>query len=239
MAFRMTRRAFAALVSGILACSLVGPAAARRFSSRRMGWGHGHGKAGQGQLARGRRARLHQGRGGGLASARGGGGARMLENGGNAIDAAAAIQFALNVVEPQFSGIGGGGFMVIHLAKQNKTFVVESREKAPAAATPDMFLGQTFTGASTSGLAVGVPARSWAWITRCASGAPSRCATRCVRRSSWPKRASRSIASWRPTSTARAPPCSRRPRRSSVCRTAVRCPKAICSNSPTSPRPSA
>ena len=82
-------------------------------------------------------------------------------------------------------------------------------------------------------------ARSWAWITRCASGAPSRCATRCVRRSSWPKRASRSIASWPPTSTARAPPCSRRPRRSSVCRTAVRCPKAICSSSPTSPRPSA
>ncbi|WP_019142046.1 gamma-glutamyltransferase [Noviherbaspirillum massiliense] len=84
-------------------------------------------------------------------------GARMLEQGGNAIDAAAAIQFALNVVEPQFSGIGGGGFMMIHLAKSNKTFIIDSREKAPAAATPDMFLNQSFDAASTSGHAVGVP----------------------------------------------------------------------------------
>lgn len=92
-------------------------------------------------------------------------GARALERGGNAIDAAAAIQFALNVVEPQFSGIGGGGFMMIHLAKTNQTFAIDCREKAPAAATPDMFLDLTkpgnppfsFTDASTSGIAVGVP----------------------------------------------------------------------------------
>jgi gamma-glutamyltranspeptidase/glutathione hydrolase len=84
-------------------------------------------------------------------------GARMLEQGGNAIDAAAAIQFALNVVEPQFSGIGGGGFMMIHLAKRNETFIVDSREKAPAAATADMFLNQAFADASTSGHSVGVP----------------------------------------------------------------------------------
>ncbi|OQY57472.1 MAG: gamma-glutamyltransferase [Desulfobacteraceae bacterium 4572_88] len=88
-------------------------------------------------------------------------GAKVLENGGNAIDAAAAIQFALNVVEPQFSGIGGGGFMMIHLAETGETFILESREKAPAAATPDMFMsdGEAISWAerTSSGIAVGVP----------------------------------------------------------------------------------
>jgi gamma-glutamyltranspeptidase/glutathione hydrolase len=84
-------------------------------------------------------------------------GVRILANGGNAIDAAAAIQFALNVVEPQFSGIGGSCFMMIYLSKTGETIVVESREKAPAAATADMFRGFDYQTASTSGLAVGVP----------------------------------------------------------------------------------
>ena len=89
-------------------------------------------------------------------------GAKMLREGGNAIDAAAAIQFALNVVEPEFSGIGGGGFLMIHLANGNRTFVVEGREKAPASADTTLFTNpdgsnQGFTPASTSGQAVGVP----------------------------------------------------------------------------------
>lgn len=88
-------------------------------------------------------------------------GARMLAAGGNAVDAAAAVQFALNVVEPQSSGIGGGGFMLVHLGRTGETFIVDSRERAPAAASADMFapdgLAMPFSMASTSGLAVGVP----------------------------------------------------------------------------------
>jgi gamma-glutamyltranspeptidase/glutathione hydrolase len=88
-------------------------------------------------------------------------GARLLAEGGNAIDAAAAVQFALNVVEPQSSGIGGGGFMMIRLAKTGEIAIVDSRERAPAAASTDMFAPDgepmPFRLASTSGLAVGVP----------------------------------------------------------------------------------
>jgi gamma-glutamyltranspeptidase/glutathione hydrolase len=82
-------------------------------------------------------------------------GAQVLEKGGNAIDAAVAIAYALNVVEPQSAGIGGGGFMMIHHAASGRTFYIDSREKAPALATRDMFVG--VPNPSLQGVAVGVP----------------------------------------------------------------------------------
>lgn len=89
-------------------------------------------------------------------------GARVLASGGNAVDAAVATQFALNVVEPQMSGIGGGGFMMIYLAKEGKVVTIDCREQAPAGATPQMFLDESgrplpFEVALQSGHAVGVP----------------------------------------------------------------------------------
>ena len=82
-------------------------------------------------------------------------GAQILEQGGNAIDAAVAIVYALNVVEPQSAGIGGGGFMMIHLAGTRQTFFIDTREKAPAGARRDMFVG--VPNSTLQGVAVGVP----------------------------------------------------------------------------------
>lgn len=89
-------------------------------------------------------------------------GANVLKNGGNAVDAAVAIQFALNVVEPMMSGIGGGGFMMVYDAKTKKTTVINSRERAPKGAKPDMFLDKDgkpipFEQRVMKGTAVGVP----------------------------------------------------------------------------------
>ena len=61
-------------------------------------------------------------------------GAEMLRAGGNAIDALLAVQWALNVVEPQSSGIGGGAFIVYFEAKTGKVYAFDGREEAPAGA---------------------------------------------------------------------------------------------------------
>ncbi|SFJ46348.1 gamma-glutamyltransferase [Thermoflavimicrobium dichotomicum] len=89
-------------------------------------------------------------------------GAEVLKDGGNAVDAAVAIQFALNVTEPMMSGIGGGGFMMVYEGKSKKVTIINSRERAPKSAHPRMFLDANgkeipFPVRSTQGYAVGVP----------------------------------------------------------------------------------
>jgi gamma-glutamyltranspeptidase/glutathione hydrolase len=84
-------------------------------------------------------------------------GIERLRAGGNAIDAAAAMQFVLNVVEPQSSGIGGGAFLLIHLAATGENVVIDAREVAPATASADQFAAHSYDENSTNGIAVGVP----------------------------------------------------------------------------------
>ncbi|MCS3840352.1 gamma-glutamyltranspeptidase/glutathione hydrolase [Pseudomonas sp. JAI111] len=87
-------------------------------------------------------------------------GVDVLKNGGNAVDAAVAVGYALAVVYPAAGNLGGGGFMTIQLADGRKTFL-DFREKAPLAAKADMYLdkeGNVVPDLSTRGhLAVGVP----------------------------------------------------------------------------------
>lgn len=87
-------------------------------------------------------------------------GADIMQAGGNAVDAAVATGFALAVVHPAAGNIGGGGFMLIRMA-DGKAHFVDYREKAPAAATRDMYLdaqGNVIPGASEIGYkAIGVP----------------------------------------------------------------------------------
>ncbi len=87
-------------------------------------------------------------------------GVDVLKRGGNAVDAAVAVGYALAVVYPAAGNLGGGGFMTIQLADGRKTFL-DFRETAPKGATANMYLdkdGNVIKGLSTKGhLAVGVP----------------------------------------------------------------------------------
>ena len=89
-------------------------------------------------------------------------GHQMLQQGGNAVDAAIAVQMVLNLVEPQSSGIGGGAFMLFHHGRDGVLTAYDGRETAPAAAQPDRFLDNEgkplkFYDAVVGGRSVGVP----------------------------------------------------------------------------------
>lgn len=88
-------------------------------------------------------------------------GLEILSQGGNAFDAAVAVSAALAVVEPSGSGLGGGGFYLLHRAKDGFETMLDARESAPAAATRDMYLdkaGNPVDNASIVGpLAAGIP----------------------------------------------------------------------------------
>jgi gamma-glutamyltranspeptidase / glutathione hydrolase len=88
-------------------------------------------------------------------------GVEILEQGGNAVDAAVAVGFALAVTLPRAGNIGGGGFMIVHRADRNETKALDFRETAPATARKDMYL--TAAGEAdmnlpqNTGLGIGIP----------------------------------------------------------------------------------
>ncbi len=88
-------------------------------------------------------------------------GFEVLSQGGNAFDAAVAVSAALSVVEPSGSGLGGGGFWLLHRASDGFETMVDGREKAPLSATKNMFLdqqGNVIKGLSKNGaLSAGIP----------------------------------------------------------------------------------
>ncbi|WP_371867583.1 gamma-glutamyltransferase [Duganella guangzhouensis] len=91
----------------------------------------------------------------------------ILNQGGNAIDAAVAAAATLGVTDPFSCGIGGGGFMVIYLAKDKRVITIDHRETAPASFTPTVFLKdgkeRDFETVVASGMSVGVPGTVRGW----------------------------------------------------------------------------
>jgi len=91
----------------------------------------------------------------------------ILNQGGNAVDAAVAAAATLGVTDPFSCGIGGGGFMVVYLAKDKRVITIDHRETAPASFSPNVFLDNgkpvDFDTAVASGASVGVPGTVRGW----------------------------------------------------------------------------
>jgi gamma-glutamyltranspeptidase / glutathione hydrolase len=137
-----------------------GPATARPVLHRAVSPGHQHPN----------RHAVATGRGGAVSSVdldASRAGISALRKGGNAVDAAVATAATLGVTEPYVAGPGGGGFMVIYLARQHRVVTINGRETCPAACTRNLFVENgkplAFEEARHSGLAVGVPGMVAQW----------------------------------------------------------------------------
>ena len=121
-------------------------------------------------------------------------GLEVLQEGGNAVDAAATVAFALAVSLPRAGNIGGGGFMIVHDAASGDTVAIDYREKAGGNAFRDMFLDEageadaekSATAASRWACPAPWPAWRWRWSVTVRSASPRRWS----RPSSSPSRAS-------------------------------------------------
>lgn len=95
-------------------------------------------------------------------------GLEIMAMGGNSFDAAVAVSAALGVVEPGSSGIGGGGFWLLHRAADDFSTMVDGRETAPSAATTDMFIGPDGEvdrdGTVNGPISAGIPGSPAAWV---------------------------------------------------------------------------
>ncbi|SMG37181.1 gamma-glutamyltransferase [Dethiosulfovibrio salsuginis] len=99
-------------------------------------------------------------------------GVEIMQKGGNAVDAAVATALALNVVEPNASGIGGGGFMTVRFAETGEVVVIDYRETAPKSSTKDMYASEEAKEKKISklgGLSIAVPGQTlglWTALTK-------------------------------------------------------------------------
>ena len=165
-------------------------------------------------------------------------GVAALKGGGNAIDAACATALALGVVHPDSSGIGGGGFAIVYLAKEKKSYALDFRERAPAAITPAAYFKDGKVQPELSkrgGLAVAVPGEVRGLGEHGeALGQAAVQPLRRRRRRSWPRAGSPSPGGWRRTwarSIARRPAT----RSSWRCSPASRSPRGRSGGGPSSP----